>query len=147
MIDLGISKLAMIGVVALMVIGPEKLPRVARTVGTLMGRAQRYIRDMKDEVHRSIHMDELNKMKETVEAAAHTMEQSIRTHTSEFEKSWANSDHTANDRPPLPSFRHPKKNWNLKQGVASYKAPTAMRTKVLSGAARKARLRSDKFNG
>lgn len=109
MIDLGISKLAMIGVVALMVIGPEKLPRVARTVGTLMGRAQRYIRDMKDEVHRSIHMDELNKMKETVEAAAHTMEQSIRTHTSEFEKSWANSDHTANDRPPLPSFRHPKK--------------------------------------
>ena len=50
MIDLGISKLALIGVVALIVIGPEKLPRVARMAGTLLGRAQRYINDVKAEV-------------------------------------------------------------------------------------------------
>ncbi|HEX5698440.1 MAG TPA: twin-arginine translocase TatA/TatE family subunit, partial [Rhodoferax sp.] len=47
MIDLGISKLVMIGAVALIVIGPEKLPRVARTVGTLLGKAQRYVSDVK----------------------------------------------------------------------------------------------------
>jgi Tat protein translocase TatB subunit len=50
MIDLGISKLALIGAVALIVIGPERLPKVARTVGALVGRAQRYINDVKAEV-------------------------------------------------------------------------------------------------
>jgi sec-independent protein translocase protein TatB len=45
-IDLGISKMALIGAVALIVIGPEKLPRVARTVGTLLGKAQRYVNDV-----------------------------------------------------------------------------------------------------
>ena len=59
MIDLGISKLVMIGAVALIVIGPEKLPRVARTVGTLLGKAQRYVSDVKAEVSRSMELDEL----------------------------------------------------------------------------------------
>ena len=66
MIDLGISKLALIGAVALIVIGPEKLPRVARTVGTLLGKAQRYVNDVKAEVNRSMDLDELRKMKDTV---------------------------------------------------------------------------------
>ena len=66
MIDLGISKLAMIGAVALIVIGPEKLPRVARTIGTLIGKAQRCVSDVKSEVNRSMELDELKKMKETV---------------------------------------------------------------------------------
>ena len=70
MIDLGISKIALIGAVALIVIGPEKLPRVARTVGTLLGKAQRYVSDVKAEVNRSMELDELKKMKETVESAA-----------------------------------------------------------------------------
>ena len=70
MIDLGISKMALIGVVALIVIGPEKLPRVARTVGTLMGKAQRYVSDVKAEVSRSMELDELKKMKESVTEAA-----------------------------------------------------------------------------
>ena len=62
MIDLGISKLALIGAVALIVIGPEKLPRVARTVGMLLGKAQRYVNDVKAEVNRSMDLDELRKM-------------------------------------------------------------------------------------
>ena len=61
MIDLGISKLALIGVVALVVIGPEKLPKVARTVGALLGKAQRYVADVKAEVSRSIELEELKK--------------------------------------------------------------------------------------
>jgi sec-independent protein translocase protein TatB len=51
-LDLGLSKMALIGAVALIVIGPEKLPRVARTVGTLLGKAQRYVADVKAEVNR-----------------------------------------------------------------------------------------------
>ena len=54
MIDFGFDKLALIGAVALVVIGPERLPRVARTVGHLLGKAQRYVSDVKAEVSRSI---------------------------------------------------------------------------------------------
>ena len=94
MIDLGISKMALIGAVALIVIGPEKLPRVARTVGTLLGKAQRYVSDVKAEVSRSMDLDELKKMKETVEGAARDVENSIQTNASDFEKSWADATNT-----------------------------------------------------
>ena len=77
MIDLGISKLALIGVVALIVIGPEKLPRVARMAGTLLGRAQRYINDVKAEVTKEIELDELRKMQKDVQDAAQNIEQSV----------------------------------------------------------------------
>lgn len=86
MFDLGISKMALIGAVALIVIGPEKLPRVARTVGTLLGKAQRYVNDVKSEVNRSMELDELRKMKENVESAARDVENTIRTNSSDFEK-------------------------------------------------------------
>jgi len=159
MIDLGISKLAMIGAVALIVIGPEKLPRVARTVGTLIGKAQRYISDVKAEVNRSIELDELKKMKETVEGAAKDVQQSVQTNVSDFEKSWAEATAEAADdgsasaeRPTLPGsvpeYRHPKKNWRLKQGAMPnwYKARAGVRTKALSGAARVARFRPTRMN-
>ncbi len=64
MIDLGLSKLAIIGVVALIVIGPEKLPKVARMAGSLYGRAQRYLHDVKAEVSREIELDELRKRRD-----------------------------------------------------------------------------------
>jgi sec-independent protein translocase protein TatB len=159
MIDLGISKLAMIGAVALIVIGPEKLPRVARTVGTLIGKAQRYVSDVKAEVNRSMELDELKKMKETVESAAKDVGQSIQSGANDFEKSWAEATQTASlgmsephsalssfEAPP--EYRHPKKNWRLKQGAMPnwYKARAGVRTKALSGAARVARFRPTKFN-
>ena len=77
MLDLGISKMALIGAVALIVIGPEKLPRVARTVGTLLGKAQRYVSDVKAEVNRAMDLDELKKMKESVEQAGREVEKGI----------------------------------------------------------------------
>ncbi|MDD2924389.1 Sec-independent protein translocase protein TatB [Rhodoferax sp.] len=155
MIDLGISKLAMIGAVALIVIGPEKLPRVARTVGTLIGKAQRYVGDVKAEVNRAMELDELKKMKQTVEDAAQDVQQSIQTNAADFEKSWAEATATASEgiadyRPslsePVPEYRHPKKNWRLKQGAMPnwYKARAGVRTKALSGAARVARFRPTK---
>jgi sec-independent protein translocase protein TatB len=148
-IDLGISKMALIGAVALIVIGPEKLPRVARTVGTLLGKAQRYVADVKQEVSRSMELDELKKMKETVEGAARDVENTIQTHGSDFEKSWAETTGTASGNGDFsgtqnyPQYRHPKKKWRLKQGATPqwYKARAGVRTKAQSGAARVARFR------
>ncbi|MDD0839207.1 Sec-independent protein translocase protein TatB [Curvibacter sp. HBC61] len=151
MIDLGISKMALIGAVALIVIGPEKLPRVARTVGTLLGKAQRYVADVKAEVNRSMDLDELRKMKDTVESAARDVENSIHTSTREFEQSWSETTEaalTSQVEASLPSYRHPGKNWRLKRGATPqwYKARNGVRTKALSGAARVARYRPRKFN-
>lgn len=157
MIDLGISKLAMIGAVALIVIGPEKLPRVARTVGTLLGKAQRYVSDVKAEVSRSMELDELKRMKDSVESAANDVSQSMQTSAADFEKTWAEATQVASEPgsdyqltlpEPVPEYRHPKKNWRLKQGATPnwFKARTGVRTKALSGAARVARFRPTKFN-
>ncbi|MBX9835556.1 MAG: Sec-independent protein translocase protein TatB [Burkholderiaceae bacterium] len=155
MIDIGLSKMALIGAVALIVIGPEKLPRVARTVGTLLGKAQRYVADVKSEVNRSMELDELKKMKESVEGAARDVEQSIRTNASEFEKDMnhaAGLDYGATDDfgdpfNVVPAYRNPGKKWRLKRGATPqwYKSRSGVRTKALSGAARVARYRPQKF--
>ncbi len=142
----------MIGAVALIVIGPEKLPRVARTVGTLLGKAQRYVNDVKAEVNRSMDLDELKKMKDTVSDAARDVEQSIRSGASDLEKQLTDSDqHTSavtDVTPYYPQYRHPRKNWRLKQGTTPqwYKARSGVRTKALSGAARVARFRPHKID-
>jgi len=78
MIDFGFDKLALIGAVALIVIGPEKLPKLARTVGHMFGKAQRYVADVKAEVNRSIELDELKKMRTQFEDAARDVEQNVR---------------------------------------------------------------------
>lgn len=77
MIDLGLTKIALIGVVALVVIGPEKLPRVARMAGTLFGRAQRYINQVKSEVSREMELDEFRRMQKEVEEAAASAGKSV----------------------------------------------------------------------
>ena len=149
MIDIGVTKIALIGAVALIVIGPEKLPRLARTVGTLLGKAQRYVADVKQEVSRSMELDELKKMKETVEGAARDVENSIQTNASDFEKSWSETtgdSSTSASLPGLetfPEYKHPKKKWRLKTGATPqwYKARSGMRTRAQSGAARVARFR------
>ena len=149
MIDLGISKLALIGAVALVVIGPEKLPRVARMVGTLLGKAQRYVADVKAEVNRSMELDELRKMKDSVTSAAHEVESSLRDVGSEFERNMSDveltstSDGLTSFDPSYPVYRHPNKNFRLKQKAVPqwYKSRQGMRSKVQSGAARVARLR------
>jgi sec-independent protein translocase protein TatB len=152
-LDLSFSKMALIGVVALIVIGPEKLPKVARTLGALLGKAQRYVADVKAEVNRSMDLEELKKMKETMESAARDVEQTVQTTASDFEKDW--SDTTAgltHDLPeletPPPSYTNPDKNWRLKRGAMPhwYKARSGVRTKALSGAARVARYRPKSLN-
>ena len=149
MIDLGVSKIALIGAIALIVIGPEKLPRLARTIGTLLGKAQRYVADVKQEVSRSMELDELKKMKETVEGAARDVENSIQTNASDFEKSWSETTGESSSSSSLPGmqifpeYKHPKKKWRLKTGATPqwYKARSGTRTRAQSGAARVARFR------
>src|ERR1700710_267554 len=97
MIDFGFDKIALIGAVALIVIGPEKLPKVARTVGHLVGKAQRYVADVKAEVNRSIELDELKKMKTEFEDAPPNVEQPVSSHMhqtgADLQKAWVDGEH------------------------------------------------------
>ncbi len=154
MIDFGFDKIALIGAVALIVIGPEKLPRVARTVGHFIGKAQRYVADVKAEVNRSIELDELKKMKTEFEDAARNVHSSV---SSEFNQAASDLERSVKGgadpmietaaapawQPPPPVYKHPKKNWRLKRGATPqwYKRRNGVRSKAQSGAARVARYR------
>lgn len=77
MFDVGFSELVVIGVVALIVIGPEKLPRVARTVGHLLGRLQRYVSEVKSEVGRELQIEDLKKLQQKVAEEAASVEKAV----------------------------------------------------------------------
>ncbi|MBL8351586.1 MAG: Sec-independent protein translocase subunit TatB [Burkholderiaceae bacterium] len=161
MIDFGFDKIALIGAVALIVIGPEKLPRVARTVGTLMGKARRYVADVKAEVNRSIELEELQKMKAQFENAARDVEQTVQREVSDAQQAFGNEfgavqsalDGTSTperdplafgDLPtPVPQYKRPNKRWRLKRSAVPrwYKQRAGVRGHVQSGAARVARFR------
>ena len=74
MFDIGFTELMVIALVALIVIGPERLPRVARTLGHLAGRLQRYVADVKADINREVELDELRKMRDSMQQAASSME-------------------------------------------------------------------------
>ena len=77
MFDIGFSELLLIAVVALIVIGPERLPKVARTLGHLFGRMQRYVNDVKADISREMELDELRKLQANVQSAARSFEDSF----------------------------------------------------------------------
>ena len=85
MFDIGFSELLVIALVALIVIGPQKLPRVARTLGHLAGRLQRYVADVKADINREVELDELRKMKDSVQEAATGIENSVQSELSKAE--------------------------------------------------------------
>ena len=168
MLDLGLTKMALIGVVALVVLGPERLPRVARTAGALFGRAQRYINDVKAEVTREIELDELRRMKTDFESAARNVENSIhdnlRKHEAELNDAFragtsvspsiagsaaedaasSGSGAPAGSSSPWRTTAPPmvkRVSWRTKRSAAPvwYKRSVGRRTHVQSGAARVAR--------
>jgi sec-independent protein translocase protein TatB len=150
MIDFGIDKLAIIGAVALIVIGPERLPRVARTVGVLLGKAQRYVAQVQSEVNRSIEVEELKKVKTHIEDAARNMEQSVREELHDVSTALNPQEgaegHLGKSYEPTPYYRYGepvRKNWRLKRGSTPlwYKQKNGVRRHVQSGAARVARFR------
>lgn len=156
MIDLGLSKMALIGVVALVVIGPEKLPKVARMAGTLYGRAQRYISQVKSEVSREIELEELRKMQHEVRAAASGLEQTIAAnlHSAEtnLNSAWKTDKAPQPPQPPRATLTPAQQTARIKKFrrnrlahtaslPAWYKRQSGQRTHVQSAAARVARHR------
>ena len=158
MIDFGFDKIALIGAVALIVIGPEKLPRVARTVGALMGKARRYVADVKAEVNRTIELEELQKMKSQFETAARDVEQTVHNEMQSANQAFnqqvndlqGSLDGSATGQfdgigssIPVPAYQRPNKRWRLKRSAMPrwYKQRTGVRGHVQSGAARVARFR------
>lgn len=77
MFDIGFSELMVIAVVALIVIGPERLPKVARTVGHLFGRMQRYVNDVKSDISREMALDDLRKLQASMQDTARSIEESV----------------------------------------------------------------------
>jgi sec-independent protein translocase protein TatB len=147
MIDLGLSKLAIISVVALIVIGPEKLPRVARMAGTLYGRAQRYLQEVKSEVSREIELDELRNLHKQMEESAQSMktevENTIASNIGEVEAAWR-GDTPAVTAPSatVSDLERKARDFRRKKLVrnsaipAWYKQRAGVKGHVLSGAAR-----------
>ena len=149
MIDLGLSKLAIIGVVALVVIGPEKLPKVARMAGSLYGRAQRYLNEVKSEVSREIELDELKNLQKEVQEAAGSIkdgiENSIAKNMAEVETAWRDGEHLNLATPDDVSRK--AREFRRKKLVRNsaipgwYKQRHGGKMHVISGAARVAKFR------
>ena len=89
MFDISFGELMVIGVVALVVIGPEKLPKVARTVGALVGRAQRYVNNVKPDIHREVNLSELKQVQSDLTSAAEHFQQSMQKEITEAQQSVA----------------------------------------------------------
>ena len=79
MFDISFTELLVIGVIALVIIGPERLPKVARTIGHLVGRAQRYVSDVKTDIQREVELDDLRKLKDQMQDAAQSVKSSLQS--------------------------------------------------------------------
>jgi len=148
MIDLGLTKLALIGVVALIVIGPEKLPKVARMAGSLLGRAQRYLNDVKAEVSRDIELEELRKLQQSVQNTATELKSNLTNQMVEIEHSIHSIAPDSNPQPFIQSsFAAKTREFRRKKLVRHsalpfwYKQQQKTKTHLLSGAARVAKYR------
>jgi sec-independent protein translocase protein TatB len=146
MIDLGLSKLAIIGVVALIVIGPEKLPKVARMAGTLYGRAQRYLHEVKSEVSREIELDELRNLKKEVQETAQSIradvENSIAKNIDDVEAAWRDHPAVSSEPATMGDLERKARDFRRKKLMRNaavpgwYKQRHGGRTHIISGAAR-----------
>ena len=91
MFDVGFSELMVIGIVALLVLGPERLPKVARTTGHLLGRLQRYVSDVKSDISREMQLDELKRLQEEARQSAISLESTVRNEMAGIEKGVSSS--------------------------------------------------------
>ncbi len=77
MFDIGFSELIVIAIVTLVVVGPERMPRVARTAGLLLGRVQRYVNEVKADISREIQLDELKRLQSEMQESARNFERNM----------------------------------------------------------------------
>jgi sec-independent protein translocase protein TatB len=156
MIDLGLTKIALIGVVALIVIGPEKLPKVARMMGTLYGRAHRYINQVKSEVGREFELDEMRRLQKEVEQAGQSLQSSLNEEVagveSDLNHAWADASEPTPAFPVRNQFAGKAKEFRRKKVLRTSAVPqwfkhrSGTKSRVLSGAARVAKFRNQKSN-
>ena len=113
MFDIGFSEMMVIAVLALIVIGPERLPRVARTLGHLAGRLQRYVADVKADINREVELDELRKMRDSMQQAASSFQSSVNEEISKASAEVSKVEGELNaaaaslDKPPEPAKTAP----------------------------------------
>ncbi|HEY0062590.1 MAG TPA: Sec-independent protein translocase protein TatB [Telluria sp.] len=146
MIDLGLTKIAVIGVVALVVIGPEKLPKVARMAGSLYGRMQRYLHEVKSEVSREIELEELRNLKKEVEETAQTIradvETSIKESMDDVESAWRDLPTSTMPAATMSDLERKARDFRRKKLVRNsaipgwYKQRNGGKSHIISGAAR-----------
>jgi len=108
MFDIGFSELLVIAVVALVVIGPERLPRAARTLGHLFGRMQRYVNDVKADISREMELEELRRLQASMQDAARAFESSVTKEVNETEKEFTKLTETETAAAPPPSAEAPR---------------------------------------
>jgi len=148
MIDLGVSKLALISVVALVVVGPERLPKVARMAGNLFGSAQRYMADVKSEVNRQMAVEEFKQFREESSAALKEVENSINATVQEAGSNLSDQADIFDNNFTKPfldekevlrkSKRQGRNSWGVRRAARPvwFKRSAGIRTRVQSGAAR-----------
>ena len=148
MIDLGVSKLALIAVVALIVVGPERLPKVARMAGNLFGRAQRYMADVKSEVNRQMEIEEFKQLREESASVLKEVENSIHSTVQEASANLSDQADIFDNNFTKPFLdekevlRKSKRQGRNSLGVRRaarpvwFKRSAGIRTRVQSGAAR-----------
>jgi len=148
MIDLGVSKLALIAVVALIVVGPERLPKVARMAGNLFGRAQRYMADVKSEVNRQMEIEEFKQLREESASVLKEVENSIHSTVQEASANLSDQADIFDNNFTKPfldekevlrkSKRQGRNSWGVRRAARPvwFKRSSGIRTRVQSGAAR-----------
>ena len=148
MIDLGVSKLALIAVVALIVVGPERLPKVARMAGNLFGRAQRYMADVKSEVNRQMEIEEFKQLREESASVLKEVENSIHSTVQEASANLSDQADIFENNFTKPfldekevlrkSKRQGRNSWGVRRAARPvwFKRSAGIRTRVQSGAAR-----------
>jgi sec-independent protein translocase protein TatB len=94
--DIGISEFAIIGVIALVVLGPERLPKVARTVGQTIGKLQRYVAQVKSDINREMETAELSKIKAELEDAGRAIKSEVEGHAQQVEQSFRDTEQSIN---------------------------------------------------
>lgn len=100
MFDFSIAELGVIGVVALVVLGPERMPKVARTVGEWIGKAQRYVNEVKSDISREMELAELKKLQEEAKEAAQTLQSSVQGLQADLSRAASDLTHSLDPNAP-----------------------------------------------
>lgn len=128
MFDVSFSELLVIAIIALLVIGPEKLPKVARTIGALTGRMQRYVGQVKEEVNRELRFEELQKLQQEIKQSVESAQSNIQQQATEIERTIILQDESVTQPEPVATQKPARKPRVVKSSVATSKKVASDKT-------------------